>query len=73
MKDISDIQNLNLSAWILPTNEQRITETPAILTEILLVQLTFLFSTDYQNFLNENITCSKEKKQMFDKFTKYCN
>ena len=63
MKDISDIQNLNLSAWILPTHKQRITETPVILTEILLVQLTFLLSTDYQNFSNENITCSKEKNR----------
>ena len=63
MEEISDIQTLNLSAWILPTNEQKITETPTILTEILLIQLTFLFSTDYQNFSNENITCSKEKNR----------
>ena len=63
MDYLHDIQNVNLSAWKLPTNEPGKTSTPIIITEILLAQFTFLLSTNYQDFSNQNITCSKEKNR----------
>ena len=60
MQPANDIQKLNLSAWELPINEQKITE-PINITEIIILQLTFLMTSDFANFSNENITCSATK------------
>ena len=58
-----DIQKVNLSAWKLPIGETGRSSNPIMVTEILLAQLTFLLSTNYQDFSNQNITCNKEKNR----------
>ena len=58
-----DIQKVNLSAWKLPIGETGRSSNPIIVTEILLAQLTFLLSTNYQDFSNQKITCNKEKNR----------
>ena len=62
MQPANDIQKLNLSAWELPINDQKITE-PINITEIIILQLTFLMTSDFANFSNENITCSAAKNR----------